>query len=105
MTGLIFAAVIAQSGGDVIELRPSSIEGHAAEVFYSNEAGMSSNPGIHILELDEVRVQVRIAFAPNSDAELFCVTVLDDHHVAFPADCVAVEDGQEAVTQVMRPIY
>jgi hypothetical protein len=100
----MLALAIAHAGGDIIELRPSS-EGHAAEVFYSNEAGMSSNPGIHVLELDEVRVQVRIAFAPNSDAELFCVTVLDDYHVAFPADCVAVEDGQEAVTQVMRPMF
>ena len=101
---IILAAVIAHAGGDLIEIRPSS-EGHAAEVFYSNEARMSSTPGIHILELDDVRVQVRIAFAPNSDAELFCVAVLDDYHVAYPADCQTVEDGQEAVAQIMVPVF
>ena len=101
---IILAAVIAHAGGDIIELRPSS-EGHAAEVFYSNEAGMSSNPAIHVLELGQVRVHVQISFAPNSDAELFCVTVLDEMHVAYPADCQTVEDGQEAVTQIMVPVF
>jgi len=100
MNWLLLAASIAHSGGDVLELRPSS-EGHVAEVYYKNSVVQNSMGGVFVLELEDIRVQVQLIVGGD---ETLIVVPMDNQLIAVP-DRIDVSDGEEAVVQIMRPMF
>jgi hypothetical protein len=100
MTPLLIAAIV-QSGGDTIELRPSS-EGHVAEVHYRNSVVQNSLSGIYTMELGDVRVQVHVIVTGGD--EILIVRPKDETLIAVP-DRIDVADGEETVVQIMRPMF
>lgn len=102
MIWLILAMTV-QAGGDTLVMRDST-EGNAAELLYRNSAGQSSSLGDFTLEHNGITISVSIQFAPNSDAEMITVTIPDGQHVAIPEQ-IAVDDGDETVVQILRPLW
>ena len=101
MNWLLLAASIAHSGGDVLELRPSS-EGHVAEVYYKNSVVQNSMGGVFVLEMGELRVQVQVVVSVAD--ETLIVVPMDPELIAVP-DRIDVSDGEETVVQIMRPMF
>lgn len=97
---IILAASLVYSGGDLIELRPSS-EGHVAEVYYRNNAGQDSMGGVYRLELDGVEVDVQVIVSGD---ETLLVRPYDPTLIAVPEQ-VDVPDGMEVVVQIMLPMF
>ena len=97
---IILAASMVYSGGDIIELRPSS-EGHVAEVYYKNSPDQNSRGGVYRLELDGVEVSVQVIVSGD---ETLIVHPYDPTMIAVP-DWIDVPDGMEVVVQIMLPMF
>jgi len=101
----------AEAGDDTIILRDSS-ESQAAEVFYSNSAGMKSDDVTqHLSFINEqnlkitVKVSVSVGSKDVDYAEFFQVEVIEpEGFLAYPPE-VHVLDGDTYTIQILYPMF